>query len=65
MNCREIRFTKYHLTGELEGQTTEEDKFCKTFDQASEWAGKKTMDLTCSFVVLKIEDLESGAISRF
>ena len=57
--------TKYHLSGLLEGSRTQETMGFTSWEEASNWAGKATMNLECSYVVLELVNLATGEKEHF
>jgi hypothetical protein len=56
---------KYYLDGILEGQTNYENAPNQDWELDCEWAGEKTMDFNCNFVVLTLTDNVTGQIENF
>ena len=57
--------TKYHLSGLLEGSRTQETMGFTSWEEACNWAGKATMNLECSYVVLELVNLATGEKEHF
>ena len=62
--CR-VEFTKYFLSGTLEGMTITERMGFVSWDDACKWAGGATMNVACPYVVLEMTDLQTGVTEKF
>jgi len=60
-----VEFTKYFLSGTLEGMTVTERMGFITWDDACKWAGGVTMSVKCDYVVLEMRDLQTGVTEKF
>tara|TARA_Y100000385_G_scaffold289855_1_gene360704 strand:- start:235 stop:477 length:243 start_codon:yes stop_codon:yes gene_type:complete len=60
-----VEIDKYHLKGIAEGLTTTETMRFVDWEDACDWAGKATMNVSCPYVVMELRNLITGEKENF